>query len=82
MVWRAALLVALCLGFLSTAARMQEPPVLVSPDVRPDRTVVFRYWAPRATSVQLSGDFMSGPPFALAKDGQGVWSVTQGPLER
>jgi len=44
--------------------------VLVSPDVRPDRTVVFRYWAPRAAVVQLSGDFMSGPPVAMTKDGQ------------
>jgi enterochelin esterase family protein len=51
----------------------------VSPDVRPDRTVVFRYWAPKATAVQLSADF--GPPVALTKDAQGVWTVTQGPLE-
>jgi len=78
---RSALLVALWFSFASTGARMQEPPVLVSPDVRPDRTVVFRYWAPRAAVVQLSGDFISGPPVTMRKDGRGVWSVSQGPLE-
>ena len=79
MVRRAALLVAMGLGVLPVAVGTQEPPRLVSPDVHPDRTVVFRYWAPKATAVQLSSDF--GPPAALTKDAQGVWTVTQGPLE-
>jgi enterochelin esterase family protein len=81
MVRRAGLLIGMCLWFLPIAVATQEPPVLVSPDVRPDRSVVFRLWAPKALEVQLSGDWMSGPPVALAKDGQGVWTVTQGPLE-
>jgi enterochelin esterase-like enzyme len=63
-------------------ARAQEPPVIVSPEVRPDRTVVFRFWAPKAIEVQLSGDWMgSRPPLPLTKDNQGVWTITAGPME-
>jgi enterochelin esterase-like enzyme len=55
--------------------------VIVSPEVRPDRSVVFRLWAPQALQVQLTGDWMTGPPATLAKDDQGVWTISQGPLE-
>jgi len=80
MVRRAGLLVGMCVSLLPMMVSTQEPPVLVSPDVRPDRSVVFRFWAPKALDVQLSGDWMSGPPVTLTKDGQGVWTITQGPL--
>jgi 1,4-alpha-glucan branching enzyme len=60
----------------------QERPILVSPDVRADRTVAFRLWAPRASDVQLSGSWMGPqPPVALTKGDDGVWTVTVGPLE-
>ena len=81
MIPRAGMLLGICLGLLQIAVAAQEPPVLVSPDVRPDRTIVFRFWAPKANEVQLSGDWMDGPPVPLAKDAQGVWTATQGPLE-
>jgi 1,4-alpha-glucan branching enzyme len=62
--------------------KAQQPPVLKSPEVRADRTVVFRLWAPGASDVQLSGSWMgSQPPARLTKGGDGVWSVTIGPLE-
>jgi enterochelin esterase family protein len=66
---------------LSLAAAAQEAPALVSPDVHADRTVVFRLWEPKARAVQLSGDWMAGSPVSLTKDAQGVWSVTEGPLD-
>jgi enterochelin esterase family protein len=55
---------------------------LVSPEVLPDRSVVLRFWAPQASEVQVSGNWM-GPqqPVALTKAGDGVWSVTVPPLE-
>ena len=82
MIPRAELLVVMCLGLSeATMAAAQEPPALVSPEVRPDRTIAFRLWAPKATEVQLSGDWMGGPPVPLAKDTRGVWTTTQGPLE-
>jgi enterochelin esterase-like enzyme len=64
------------------AIRAQDPPVLTSPDVHSDRTVTFRFWAPRANEVQLSGNWMgTQPPLALTKDAVGVWTVKTGPFE-
>jgi enterochelin esterase family protein len=63
-------------------ASAQDEPVLISPEVRPDRTIVFRYRAPKANDVQLSGDWMAGQPMAsLERDEWGLWTVTVGPLE-
>ena len=48
----------------------------------PDRRVALRLWAPNATDVQLSGDWMGPtPPVPLIKDEKGVWTVTVGPLD-
>ncbi len=49
---------------------------LVSPEVRPDRTIVFRLRAPEASKVTLS--FGGAKP--MSKDESGVWSATIGPL--
>ena len=73
--------IGMCLGILPLTVTVQEPPVLVSPEVRPDRTIVFRFWAPKSNEVQLVGDWMSGSPVPLAKNADGVWTTTQGPLE-
>ena len=53
------LVVTIC---LTTLVGAQDPPVLVSPEVRLDRTVVFRLWAPRAGDVQLTGNWMGPQP--------------------
>src|SRR5262245_50145082 len=54
---------------------------LVSPEVRPDRRVTFRLYAPKASAVTVRGDWMEAPgPVQLEKDAQGVWSATVGPL--
>ncbi len=56
----------------------------VSPEVRPDRTVVFRLFAPKASEVVLMGSpgilEAIGEPKPLQKDDKGVWSLTVGPL--
>jgi enterochelin esterase family protein len=52
-------------------------PRLVSPEVRPDRTIVFRVRAPEAARVTLS---LAGSK-PMVKDDAGVWSATVGPLE-
>jgi enterochelin esterase family protein len=72
-----------CLSLLGAVppAAAQRPEPLVSPEIHPDRRVTFRFQAPRATEVTLSGEFTQGRREPLAKDGQGVWSVTVGPLE-
>jgi enterochelin esterase-like enzyme len=57
-------------------------PAVVSPEVRPDRTVILRIAAPLARSVTVSGEIMgTNPAAALTPDASGVWSITLGPLE-
>ena len=54
---------------------------LVSTEIAPDRTVTFRIYAPKASEVGLRGDWMEGfGTEPLARDDQGVWSVSVGPL--
>jgi enterochelin esterase family protein len=62
------------------AAAQKEPPrprrpqALVSPEILADGGVTFRIRAPKATEVKVSGQF--GRDATMAKDDQGVWSVT------
>jgi enterochelin esterase family protein len=42
--------------------------------------VTFRIQAPKAEEVTLRGDWMEGAPEKLAKDENGLWSITVGPL--
>ena len=62
-------------------AQNAQPPRLTSPEVLANGQVTFRLWAPNASDVKLSGDWMGPqPPSALTKSGDGVWSITVGPL--
>jgi len=72
--------ICLLSGFALHAQRGPAPPV--SPEVHPDHRVTFRIKAPKASEVTLTGDWLgtTAPP-ALAKDQNGVWSVTLGPFE-
>src|SRR5688500_16768132 len=86
--------VVLSVTFLPTApAAAQAPPPsnrpggpgrggpqVNSPEVSPERKVTFRIQAPKASDVTVRGDWMTGPAEKLAKDDNGVWSVTLGPL--
>ncbi len=63
---------------LAAPTLAQQPPAVVSPDVRPDRTVVFRIHAPKASAVSVGGEFGRK---TLTKDDNGVWTATVGPLE-
>jgi enterochelin esterase family protein len=65
---------------------------LVSPEVKADRTIVFRLRAPQATSVRVTGSDMPvlaggrGAAAAVSagqmtKDENGLWSVTLGPID-
>lgn len=55
-------------------ARRPQPPPLISPELGKDGGVSFRFRAPKANEVKVTGQF--GPETALTKDTQGVWSVT------
>ena len=58
---------------------------VISPEVRDDRTVIFRVKAPDAQKVELAGGPMllalgAKDPVPLKKGDDGVWSVTVGPV--
>lgn len=63
-----------------------RPPQFLSPEVKADRSVTLRIFAPNATDVKLSaGDIPSPTPGGqarvLAKSDTGVWEITVGPLD-
>jgi len=60
---------------------------LVSPEVHAGRTVTFRLYAPKATEVTITGDWMAtlesrtGGTAKMTKGADGVWTFTSPPLE-
>ena len=51
------------------------------PEVHADRTITFRVTAPRASRVELLFGEWDVKPQAMAKGGNGEWSLTIGPVE-
>jgi len=56
-------------------------PGIVSPEVKSDNTVTFRFQAPDAKEVKISGDWMPSKDWipgseTMTKDEKGVWSYT------
>jgi len=82
--------VLLALTLAGTAALAQPPrreptpnDTLKSPEVSADHRVTFRIYAPKASDVTLTGDWVAqgrGTAGKLTKDDTGVWSLTVGPL--
>jgi hypothetical protein len=65
-----------------TATRGSNPSNRSIPRCPARPTVILRFWAPQATDVKLSGNWMGPkPPVALNKTDNGVWTVTVAPLE-
>jgi enterochelin esterase family protein len=75
---RILLTFAIILVFITTEA--QRAPMVVSPEVHPDRSVTFRFSARNAKNVMLEAQFLS-KPVAMKKDEAGVWSVTVDPVK-
>lgn len=67
---------------VATATNGQPPrgPWIVSPQVNADKTITFRYLAPAAREVKLSGQFLK-TALAMTKDTQGIWSITTGAVQ-
>ena len=81
------LVATLALGALGQAEQAARPnpaagrnPGPPSPEVHPDHKVTFRIRAPKASEVTLRGEWMTGPAEKLAKNDDGLWSITVGPL--
>ena len=61
-----------------------QPPAFTSPEILPDRRIVFRLYAPDATTVTLRGGDIPAPARANAqftKGDNGVWEMTTGAVE-
>jgi enterochelin esterase-like enzyme len=67
---------------LSSFAFSQPPrgPLVVSPEVHPDKRVTFRYRAPLAKEVRLNAQFFT-EHVAMKLDSLGTWTVTVGPIK-
>ncbi|MCC7043695.1 MAG: esterase [Acidobacteria bacterium] len=61
------------------AAAQLTMPGYVSPEVGPDGRVTFRYLAPSAREITVSGE-LGGKSYGMSKDAKGLWSVTTDPL--
>ncbi len=70
------------LTFSTLVASAQPPrgPLVISPQVLPDKKVTFRYLAPAAKEVKLGGGQFGANQVPMVKDSIGVWSVTVGPI--
>ena len=65
------------------AGRGPQGPVVVSPEVLPDRRIAFRILAPQAQNVRLNaGDIPNlGPSAQLKKGDNNVWETIVGPID-
>ncbi len=61
-------------------AQPPRGPVVVSPQILPDKKVTFRYLAPSAKEVRLAGSQFGAANVLMTKDSTGIWSVTVGPI--
>lgn len=82
--WPTVLLCGLALTLVVHAQQITHPatpPQMPhTPDVHADRTVTFYFPDLGASEVRLSLEG-NAHPLPMAKDGQGIWSITVGPLE-
>ncbi|MCF0164971.1 MAG: esterase, partial [Bacteroidales bacterium] len=84
------LLTFLCvMTAITSFAQFQRGPVVVSPQFNGDGSITFRYRAPKAVSVQLSGDicplkeiqtpqgvFNFPMPLDMKEGANGIWEIT------
>lgn len=94
------LLAAVCLiaGLSASAQQALGPGTgIVSPEINPDHSVTFRYYNPKAVTVQITGDFLPAQKVTYMRDGvemttevparvdlkeqNGLWTYTSAPLE-
>jgi len=79
------LFLILLAGFIAVSANAQQLSAgrnqIISPEIHPDNTVTFRLNAPNATTVTLSGDWMTSEGFRrvtkeMVKGPDGIWNYT------
>ncbi|HTR43602.1 MAG TPA: alpha/beta hydrolase-fold protein [Pseudomonadales bacterium] len=65
---------------LQMTNRPAPPAPVVSPEINSDGIVTFRLRAPNAHVVSVDGQWPNGQA-TMAKDANGVWSITTGPIK-
>ena len=78
------LIIAACLlaGAAAYAQQALGPGTgIVSPEINPDNSVTFRFRAPKAVTVQLSGDCFAEGRVNMQEGPDGIWTYTTPPLE-
>ncbi len=76
------LVLMMCACGMFAQQRAARPPQFRSPEVSPDGRITVRFLAPLANEVKLRGEWMAaGENVPLEKDGNGIWSVTVGPVK-
>lgn len=70
--------ILLLLGF-AINAKAQRPPVINSPEIHHDNRVSFRYFAPTAQKVYVTGEFLQ-EPVKMEQDEAGIWIATVPPV--
>lgn len=58
----------------------QRAPSIISPDIQPDNSITFRFYARNAKRVMLDAQFLQAPA-PMTKDASGVWSITVEPVK-
>lgn len=68
----------LCVLGVAAQQALWGVPTLVSPEVRQDNSVTFRYVAPGAHRVYVTGDFLNGATSVapMKRDSAGMWEYT------
>ena len=79
-----ALVAVLCLAGTAASAQQALLPAsgIVSPEINPDHSVTFRYYGPKAVTVQITGDFLPAESKNVGgrmMDVPGVADLTEGP---
>jgi enterochelin esterase-like enzyme len=74
------LLCALLVHMLPALCQPPRGPLVISPQIQPDKKVTFRYLAPSAKEVRLAGGQFGANNVPMIKDGNGIWTITVGPV--
>jgi enterochelin esterase-like enzyme len=77
---KSLLIVTICTLAFLTSIGQQRPPMVISPEVHPDNSVTFRFYAANAQKVTLESQFLTSNNL-MKKDLSGVWSITVAPVK-
>ncbi len=75
-----SLLIISILTLAFFTVRGQRPAMVISPEVHPDNSITFRFYAANAQKVTLEAQFLTANK-RMTKEPSGVWSITVEPVK-